>query len=46
MVVARAGREQAGGTGIDVLPVMSGFCSEPDKANSLAMMDCVRMNHV
>ena len=27
------------------LPVMSGFCSEPDSANSLEMIDLVRMNH-
>jgi len=27
------------------LPVMSGFCSEPDSANSFSMIDCVRMNH-
>jgi len=25
-------------------PVMSGFCSEPDSANSLAMIFLVRMN--
>ena len=25
--------------------VMSGFCSEPERANSFSITDCVRMNH-
>ena len=27
------------------LPVMSGFCSEPDRANSFSIIDWVRTNH-
>ena len=30
---------------IDLL-VMSGFCSEPERANSFSMIFCVRTNHV
>ena len=30
---------------IDLL-VMSGFCSEPDSANSFSMIFCVSTNHV
>ena len=27
------------------LPVMSGFCSEPERLNSFSMIDWVRTNH-